>query len=147
MSNIVVKESAVSNRAVQLRETMLDLVKFDVSKLDIAKVIYYKKKDVRDSPVWIGAIWEGLGLYETHPELIFNVEVTMAQYSTEMQCYELSKHKIPHVQGRSIPAYLANHLYKELQDADLVRIDATKGSKMGKPYNISCVLARNDLES
>ena len=153
MSNIVVKESGVStinlsNRDIQLRETLLGLAKFDISKLDAAKVIYYKKKDVEHPFTWTEAIWEGLQLCENYPEFVFDLEVTMAQYSTENQCYELSTHKIPNIKGRNIPAYLADNLEYEFYKADLVKIDARRVSMIKrKPYNISCVYARSDLES
>ena len=37
-----------------------------------------------------------------------------------------------------------SYKFVDINFADLVRIDVTSSSKLGKPYNISCIFVRND---
>lgn len=143
MSNIIKVNEDELNRSAKLRDVMADLIEFDTSSLDIAKVICFNKKDIiYDHGAWYSIIYDGLGLHKTHPKVKFNVEITIVTYSQELQKYETSEYTLKNIYSESIVSKLFYQL-KDMEFADLAKIDAITASKWWKKISYICYFCTN----
>lgn len=130
-------------KALQLKETLLEMMKIDTQLIDCAKIIYFRKKDCASPDEWFGVIVDGLKLCRSFPEVRFNAKITIANYSKKSQSYVVSKHTLSFIKGKDLVAQCF-YSFRDINFSDIVRIDATSAIKLGTQHRISAIFVRND---